>query len=84
MSHLQLVADVDDERAGLRVDGDPLAAVEHLQAGDVLVHEQDGERVGIGVRREAVGELGLRARRVEVDCHVLLLLAQRLLHVARL
>jgi hypothetical protein len=79
---LQLVPDVDDKRTGLWVDGDPLAAVEHLQASDLLVHAQDGERVGVGVRGQPIGELRGRALRVKVDGHVLLLLTQRLPDVA--
>ena len=81
MYYLQLVPDVDDERVGAWVDGDPAAFLEHLQAGHLLVHEQDGEGVGVRVRGEPEGEVRRRALGVEVHCHVLLLLAQRLLHV---
>lgn len=48
------------------------------------VLEEDGEGVGVGVGGEAEGEVGLRARRVVVDRHVLFLLAQRLLDVVLL
>ncbi|BAT11824.1 Os10g0536450 [Oryza sativa Japonica Group] len=82
--HLKLVANVDDESTGLRVDGNPLAVVEDLQAGDLVVHEEDGEGVGVGVRGEAIGELRLRALWVVVHRHVLLLLPQRLPHVSSL
>jgi hypothetical protein len=80
--HAAVLPVADGQRAGLRVDGDPLADVEHLQAGDLRVPEQDGERVGVGVRGQPVGELRRRALRVEVDGHVLLLLAHRLPDVA--
>jgi hypothetical protein len=79
--HLQLISDIDHQRVGAWVHGDPPAFLEDLQPGHLLVHEKDGERVGVRVRREPVRQLRRRALGVEVHRHVLLLLAQHLLDV---
>lgn len=61
-----------------------VSVLEDLEAGDVGVLEEDGQGVGVCVLGQAVGEVGLRALRVVVHGHVLLLLAEGLLDVVLL
>jgi hypothetical protein len=57
---LDLVAGVDD-------DVGPLAVLEHLEAADPAVLEQQDHAAGVGVRAQARGEVRARARRVVAD-----------------
>lgn len=75
--YLNLVADVDDEGVRERSDGDPGVILADLEAGDVVVDEEDGHAAGVGVGREAQRELRLRALRVEVNSHARSFLVER-------
>lgn len=68
---MDLVGDVDDEGVGERADGDPgaVSRAADLKSLGVVVGEEHREAAGIGVRREAEGQLRLRALGVEVDAH---------------
>ncbi|RWV96535.1 hypothetical protein GW17_00040752 [Ensete ventricosum] len=67
--HLNLIADVHNEGIGDWLHRDPGIVLPDLEAGDVIVDEEDGHAAGVGVRREPECELRLRAPRVEVDPH---------------
>lgn len=75
---LQLVTNVDDQSIGLGIDSYPVAILEDLQARDGGVLEKNGEGIGIGVRRQAISQLRLRAPGVVVDRHVLIWLPENL------
>ena len=66
-ANLDLVPDVDDESTGDRLHRDPVVTLAHLKAFDVVVGEQDRHPSGVGVGREAEGEIRLRAFGVVVD-----------------
>ena len=68
-TYRECVPDVDDERAGPRPHGAPLAVDEHLEPVDGAVLQQEGERRGVAVRPRAQRPLRLRARRVVVAPH---------------
>lgn len=68
ITYLQVIADVDDDGVGERLDGDSLAPVQHLQALE-LVLEDEGEEAIVGMGWHPEGEIGLSARRVAVDRH---------------
>lgn len=65
-TYLEEVPDVDDEGAGDGLDGHPPGALHELQAADVVLAEH-GEEVAVGVRHQAEGVRGHRARRVPVQ-----------------
>jgi hypothetical protein len=71
-THLNDVADVDDERATNRLHAHPLAvgSPPHFEPADVVVLEQDGQGAAVLVAAEAEREVGPRAGRVPVDPHV--------------
>lgn len=66
VGHLNLVADVDDDGVGGGLDGDPGVSAADLEAVDPVVGKEEGETAGVGVRREAERQVGLRALGVEI------------------
>lgn len=64
--YLNLIPDVDDEGIGDRLNGDPVITSTDLEAGDVLVGEEEGHAAGVRVRGEAQSEVRLWALWVEV------------------
>ncbi|WVZ96270.1 hypothetical protein U9M48_041928 [Paspalum notatum var. saurae] len=65
--HLDLVAGVDDDGSGQRLHVGPLAVLEHLEAADLVVLEEQDDAAGVGVRAQAGDEVRARARRVVAD-----------------
>jgi hypothetical protein len=66
---LESVGQVDDEGGVVGANADPLVALEHLQAAD-LVLVADGEHLGVGVRRDAEHFGRVRTGRVVVHARV--------------
>ena len=65
--HLDLVAGVDDDGAGERLHVGPPAVLEHLEAADLVVLEQQDDAAGVRVRAQARDEVRPRTRRVVAD-----------------
>lgn len=67
--YLEEIADVDDERVGVGLDGEPLAVLLQLETGD-SVRAQNGDEVTVRVRHEAEDLARHRAWRIPVQAKV--------------
>lgn len=67
--YLEEIADVDDERVGVGLDGEPLAVLLQLETGDT-VGAENGDEVTVRVRHEPEDLAGHRAWRIPVQAKV--------------
>jgi hypothetical protein len=67
ITHLELLAEVDDQGIGHGLNVDPVAIVGELEAGDDHAREEQGDEVPVAVRRQAERRARVGARRVVVD-----------------